>query len=679
MRLRLFAAACASALSFHATTIWAADPDIAAPLHFGTWGVDLSARDPKVAPGDDFFQYAQGTWYAAAVIPPDQDSTGASGYTVINHTQDQLRAIIEAAAKDPKTPTAAQIGGLYSAFMDEAKIEALDAAPLQPDLAQVAAIPDKAAFTVFMGQTQGRFGISMFGVGVGPDPRHPQVNILYLGQAGLGLPDRDYYLTDSFKAQKAAYLAYAQRALSMIGYPDPAGNAQAILDLETRIAQASWAADERRDIVKETNPMTVAELQAYAPGLDWNAFLIAAGAPGQAEVIANEKSALQQIAKIYADTPLPVLKAWEAFQVTDGAAPYLSKRFVDSQFTFNKVLSGNEIIRPRWKRGVSLVDGSLGEALGREYVAAYFPPSSKAQMEDLVANLKAALAARIQNAPWMADSSKAEALKKLAKMNVQVGYPDKWRNYSKLVIDPNDLYGDVERSGLFEWDYQLSDLDKPVDHEKWGMTPQTVNAYNGFEENKIVFPAGILQAPDFDPTADPAVNYGGIGAIIGHEITHGFDDQGRKIDSTGALRDWWTLQDAARFEAQATKYGAQFDTYEGVPGVHINGQLTMGENIADLGGLLIALDAYHASLHGQPAPMIDGLTGDQRFFLAYAQAWQEKDRVESLKEQMASDPHSPSIFRVLGTTRNVDAWYAAFDVQPGQKYYLAPADRVRIW
>jgi putative endopeptidase len=324
------------------------------------------------------------------------------------------------------------------------------------------------------------------------------------------------------------------------------------------------------------------------------------------------------------------------------------------------------------------VDGSLGEALGREYVATYFPPESKAKMQDLVANLKTAMAARIQGAAWMAPATKAEALKKLAKMNVQVGYPDKWRDYSALSVDAADLYGNVKRSEAFEWAYQLSDLGKAVDHQKWGMTPQTVNAYNGGLENRIVFPAGILQAPFFDAAADPAVNYGAAGAIIGHEITHGFDDQGRKIDDTGAVRDWWTAEDAARFKAQAAIFGAQYDAYEAVPGAHINGKLTMGENIADLGGLLAALDAYHASLKGQPAPVIDGLTGDQRFFLAFGQAWQNKVRDDALKAQMAADPHSPPKFRAIGPTRNIDAWYAAFGVKSG-KYSLAPGDRARIW
>lgn len=424
--------------------------------------------------------------------------------------------------------------------------------------------------------------------------------------------------------------------------------------------------------------LTLAEFQAYAPGLNWTDHLAAAGLTGQTKLIVGEKTAIQKIAALYAETPLDTLKAWETFQTTDSAAPYLSKRFVDSRFQFRKVLSGVTEQKPRWKRGVAQIDTSLGEALGREYVNAYFPLTSKAKMVELVANLKTAMAARIEGATWMAPTTKAETLKKLAKLDVQIGYPDKWRDYSGLRFDQTDLYGDVKRSLAFEWRYQIENLGKPVDHKKWGMTPQTVDAYNGGLENRIVFPAGILQPPFFDPTADPAVNYGAAGAVIGHEITHGFDDQGRKIDATGALRDWWTAEDAKRFAEQSAKFGAQYDAYEPVPGFHINGKLTMGENIADLGGLLAALDAYHASLHGQPAPVIDGLTGDQRLFLAYAQSWQNKSRADSLKQLMASNPHSPPEYRVIGPTRNVDAWYAAFGVKDG-RYYLAPEARARIW
>jgi putative endopeptidase len=639
--------------------------------------VDLTGRDLAVSPGDSFFLYADGAWYAKAVIPPDQPSTGVF-YDLFNRAQDELRDLIEAAALHPDGPRAVQIGGLYHAFMDEARVEALDGRPLQGDLARIAAAKDKAAFALLMARTYSGFGHAVFGLSVGPDPQHPDLNVLQLGQDGLGLPDRDYYLKPEYQTQKAAYRAYAERALGMAGAPDPVAAAKAVVELETRIAKVSWAAAERRDVEKTNNPMTLAALQAYAPGVDWAAYLAAAGAPDQPRVILGENTAIREIARIFADTPLETLKAWETFHVVDDASPYLSKRFVDSRFAFTKVMSGVEALRPRWKRGVAVVEEALGEEVGREYVARYFPPQSKEMMQDLVANLRVALQSRIERLDWMAPSTKAQALLKLARMDVMVGYPDTWRDYAGLRIEPDDLYGDAERSAAFEWAYQLSDLGKAVDHKKWGMTPQTVNAYNGEFENKIVFPAAILQPPFFDPTADPAVNYGAIGAVIGHEITHGFDDQGRKIDAAGQLRDWWTAEDAERFDAAAARFGAQYDAYEPLPGLHVNGKLTMGENIADLGGLLSALDAYHLSLHGAPAPVIDGLTGDQRLFLAFAQVWREKERENALKEQLASDPHSPDRFRVIGPTRNIDAWYAAFGVTSG-KYALAPQDRVRIW
>jgi putative endopeptidase len=676
MNSKLLCAA-AAMLFAAAGSAYAQEAQPAPLIHYGRWGVDLSTGDKSVKPGDDFYRYAEGAWLDKAVIPADQTSTG-SGYDVENRAEKQLRSIIERAAKTPDSPTAKQIGALYNAFLDEARVEAVDAAPLKADLREIAAAPDKAALSKIMARTYGGFGKSLFGVGLIPDPSHPELNTMFVGQDGLGLPDRDYYLTAGFKPQRDAYLAYIERLLAMVGYADPAAAAKAVFAFETQVAEVSWAAADRRDLIKMINPMSLAELQAYAPGIDWADHLAAAGITGRTQLIVGEKTAVQNIAALYAQTPLSTLKAWESFQIADSAAPYLSKRFVDSRFEFRKVLTGVAEQKPRWKRGVALIDTSLGEALGREYVAVYFPPASKAKMIDLVANLKAAMAARIQGATWMAASTKAEALKKLAKMDVQIGYPDKWRDYSALQLDPADLYGDIKRSLAFEWAYQLVDLGKAVDHKKWAMTPQTVDAYNGGLENKIVFPAGILQPPFFDASADPAVNYGSAGAIIGHEITHGFDDQGRRIDSTGALRDWWTPEDAKRFAEQSARFGKQYDAYEPVPGVHINGKLTMGENIADLGGLLAALDAYHVSLHGKPAPAIDGLTGDQRLFLAFAQSWQDKSREDALKKLMASNPHSPPQYRVIGPTRNVDAWYAAFGVKDG-RYYLAPEDRARIW
>ncbi len=678
MRIALLAATSAIALAFVASAAMAADPAPTTGDRYGQWGVDLNTEDKSVNPGDSFFMYAEGKWYANAAIPADQGSSGV-GYDVYNRSLAQMRTLIETAVKDPKTPEARQIGDLYKAFMDEARVEALDAKPLQSDLDAIAAIKDKTEFAAAMGASGGNFGPQFFGIGLLPDPKNPEMNTLGVGQGGLGLPDRDYYLTYGFKAQREAYRAYIERALAMAGYPDPKGHADAIMAMETRIAQDSWPVADRRDIDKVNNPMTVAELEAYAPGIDWHGFLKGAGVGRQNNLIIAEKTAVQEEAAIYADTPLDTLKAWAAFHTIENASPYLSKRFVDSRFEYVKALTGTQEQRPRWKRAASTLDSALGEEIGREYVRLYFPPASKAKMQDLVANLKVALKGRIEHLDWMATSTKAEALKKLARMDVQVGYPDKFRDYAALKIDAGDLYGDMRRSAAFEWAYSIEDLGRAVDHKKWGMTPQTVNAYNGGQENKIVFPAGILQAPFFDPNADPAVNYGAIGAVIGHEITHGFDDQGRKIDASGAIRDWWTPQDAKKFNAEADKFGAQYDSYEPVPGSHINGKLTMGENIADLGGLLAALDAYHASLHGKPAPVIDGLTGDQRFFLAFAQAWQSKDREDALKEQMASDPHSPSMYRVIGPLRNIDAWYASFNPAPGTKYYLKPQDRVRIW
>ncbi len=679
MRMRYLAAASAVALAFSCGQALAADPAPATdgPVHYGTWGVDLTSEDHSIAPGDDFFMYGDGAWFNKAVIPADQTSTGVSR-AIYNRAQVQLRSLIEISARDPKTPTARQVGGLYKAFMDESRIEALDDKPLRPVLARIAEVRTKDQFLALMAKTNGDFGTTFFGIGVLPDPAKPEINTLGIFEAGLGLPDREYYFDAKFKPQLAAYRAYVERTLTMIGYKDPAVTADAILALETKMADANWLVADNHDIAKLLNPMTLKGLQAYAPGVDWKAYLAAAGVHGQETMIVGQNTAIQKLAKIYADTPLETLKAWQTFHTTRSAAPYLSKRFVDSDFQFNKALSGVPEQEPRWKRGVTLTETTLGEAVGREYVAHFFPPESKAKMKALVGNLKTALAARIQKADWLAASTKQEAMTKLSKMDVQVGYPDKWRDYSALKIDGGDLLGDVERSQQFEWAYQLGDLGKPVDHKKWGMTPQTVNAYNGGLENKIVFPAAILQAPFFDPTADDAANYGAIGAVIGHEITHGFDNSGRHIDATGKQRDWWTAADAQRFEAEAKKFGEQYDTYEPVPGSHINGKLTMGENIADLGGLLVALDAYHASLHGQPAPVIDGLTGDQRFFLAFAQAWERKDRDEALRRQIATNEHSPAKFRVIGPTRNIDAWYAAFGVTGG-KYYLKPEDRVRIW
>ncbi|PQM27021.1 peptidase M13 [Sphingopyxis lindanitolerans] len=650
----------------------AADDGSLKALTFGTWGVDLGARDTSVNPGDDFDKYANGGWFARTEIPADQASAGVD-YDVYNLTQRQLRQLVTGAA------ATSQVGGLYHSFMDEARIDALGAKPLMADIATVEAIKDRGEMARFMGASQGTFGASIVGGGPYADSADPTMNILWLGQGGLGLPDRDYYLNDAFKAQRDAYRAYVARTMKMIGNPAPEKAADTILAFETEVAKASWAIADRRDIGKINNPMSSIELAAYAPGLDWNAWFAGASIGPQKRIIVNENTAIRDIAALYAKTPLDTLKLWQEFHVADNAANYLSKDWVDSRFEYTKALSGVSELRPRWKRGLQLVDGSLGELVGEEYAKRYFPASAKAKMETLVANLKLSMGDRIRNNDWMAPETKTAALAKLDKMDVMVGYPDKWRDYSGLKVDPTDLYGNVKRSAAFEYAYALSDLDKPVDRKKWAMNPQEVNAYNGFLENKIVFPAGILQAPYFSESVDDAVNYGAIGAVIGHEISHGFDDQGRKVDANGAVRDWWTTADAKRFDDQAKGFGAQYATYEAAPGAFINPDLTMGENIADLAGLEVAYDAYHRALGGKDAPVIDGLTGDQRFFLAFAQAWRDKAREDAIKTQVASNEHSPARWRIIGPLRNVDAWYKAFNVTPAAKYYLKPADRTRIW
>jgi len=640
-------------------------------VRFGTWGVDLQSRDLKANPGDDFERYASGAWMDATDIPPDKSSNSV-GSDVSDRNQERLQRIVLGAPAD------SQIGALYKSYMDEARLEQLDAAPLKPDLDRVNAISSKAEFTKFMADSLGDYGQSLFGIGIGPDPADPALNTLYLGTSGLGLPDRDYYLLDKYKPQRDAYRAYVQRTLTLIGDADPAAGADRIMAFETEIAKLSWPVADLRDIDKTNNPMSMGALPAYAPGVDWGAYFADAKV-NTTKLVVGDNTAVKALGVLYDQTPLDTLKQWQRFKVASQASGYLSKRFVDSQFEFTKQLSGAKELRPRWRRGIGQVDGRLGEVLGKTYVDRYFPAADKAQMEQLVANLKTAAAKRIQANRWMEPATKQAAIAKLAKMDVMVGYPDKFRDYSKLVVKGDDLYGNVKRSSAFEWDYQLSDLGKPVDRKKWAMSPATVNAYNGGLENKIVFPAGILQPPLFDPKADAAVNYGAIGAVIGHEIMHGFDDQGRKIDATGAVRDWWTPADATRFKTLTDALDKQYSSYEAAPGVFINGKLTMGENIGDMSGLEVAYEAYKISLGGKPAPVIDGLTGDQRFFLAFAQAWRGEQRPEAIKTQVASDPHSPRRYRVIGPTRNLDAWYNAFNIKPGSKFYLPPDQRVRIW
>ena len=647
---------------------------------FGTWGIDTSGMDTSVKPGDDFFNYVNGTAVKNMVIPADKTSIG-SFIALRDLSEARSNAIVTGlAARNDLTGDDAKIAATYNAFMDEAAAEKLGAAPLKPRLAAIKAIKTKAEMAKYMGETSGTFGAAFFNPYVASDEKNPKLQVLLMAQGGLGLPDRDYYLKDSFADKKAKYETYIADMLRLVGYANPEQSAKDILALETRIAEVHWTRIERRDSTRTYNPMTKAELAAYAPGFDWNGFLDGAKTGHASKIVVNENTAFPKIAKIFADTPLETLKAWETFRTADQAAPYLSKAFVDRAWEFrSRDLSGAQAQRPRWKRAISAVEGSLGEALGRTYVATYFPPESKAKMETLVADLRAALKIRIDNLTWMSDATKLKAQEKLSKFGVKIGYPEKWRDYSGLTVKANDLYGNAERSSLFNWAYQAAKIDKPTDPLEWGMTPQTVNAYYSPTENEIVFPAAILQPPFFDPEADPAVNYGGIGGVIGHEIGHDFDDQGRNYDGNDVLTDWWTAEDGEKFKVQAAKLGAQYDAFEVLPGVHVQGGLTMGENIGDLAGNLLGLDAYRLSLKGQASPVLDGFTGDQRVFMGFAQVWRSKYRDDTLKQQVTADPHSPAVFRVIGPVRNIDAWYDAFDVKPGDAYYVKPEDRVRIW
>ena len=654
--------------------------ELAHAPRMGAWGFDLAGRDMGATPGQDFYTYANGTYVKTLEIPADRSRFGA--FDKLNElSQNRMRAVVEQAAADKAaTGPRGQVGALYRAFTNVAAVEALGKTPMTADLAAIKAEKTRADIARTMGASLKSFGGTFFGGQVQPDAKDPDRYAVYLGQAGLGLPDRDYYLDPSFAPQKAKYEAYVAKILTLTGWPKAAANAKAIVALETEIAKASWTHTEQRDDNAMYNPSASAKLSELAPGFEWNAFLEGAGFGKVDHVVVQERTAFPKIAAIFGKTPIETLKAWQAFGLADQAAPYLSSAFDQAHFDFrNAALNGAKAEAPRWKRGVMLVDTNIGEALGRLYVEAYFPPESKAKMLALVGDIRTAMKGRIERLDWMSAATKAKALEKLAAVSVKIAYPDKWRDYAGLKITDTDLYGDMKRAIAFDWDFRLNRLGGPVDRSEWGMTPPTINAYYNPLGNEIVFPAAILQPPFFDPDGDMAINYGGIGGTIGHELTHGFDDSGRRYDATGKLTDWWTKDDAAKFEAQARKLGAQYSAFDVLPGAKINGDLTMGENIADLGGLLLALDAYHASLKGRPAPIVDGLTGDQRVFLGWAQVWRGKTRDDALRRQLVSDPHSPERARVDIPVRNIDAFYEAFGLKAGDPMFVPAENRVRIW
>jgi putative endopeptidase len=656
-------------------------------------GLDMSAMDSSVNPGDDFFQHCNGAWIARATISPDRPYI-SEAQMMRERTEAQLRTIIEAAAAQAGHRPASlegKVGAFYNSFMNEQRLEALGARPLARELSAIRSSRTREQLATLMGHSASGLEGTFFRVSIDADLKDPAHYAIYLQQSGLTLPDRDYYLKSELADKKRQFGDYVERLLTLSGWPAAHERAASIVALETRIAQASWTKADQRDLPRLYNPFTPSELQAFAPGFSWVAFLQGARLASKSRVVVGEKSAFPKLSRIFADTPLDTLKAWLAFTVADTASPYLTRAFGEAHFGFHdQLLLGIKERSPRWKQAISAVAGgdcpadpsgcfgTLDWAVGELYSARYFPPETKASIESLVAELIHAFRGRLERVDWMGEATRAEALRKLDTYVVKVGYPDKPRDYSAVNVRDDDLIGNVRRAAEAEYSFQLGRSDGPVDQSSWYMTPQTVDAYSGSLRD-IVFPAAILQAPDFDANADAAVNFGGIGAIIGHELTHGFDDQGRTLDASGALRDWWTEADASAFKSRAAMLGAQYASYEPVPGLHINADLTMGENIADLGGLTIALDAYHASLNNETAPDIDGLTGDQRFFLAYAQIWRGTAREDYIRQLTISNPHSYRSFRVNGVVRNIDTWYQAFGVQPADKLYLEPAKRVRLW
>jgi putative endopeptidase len=658
-------------------TAWAGPPSNAP-----TWGIDVAGMDRNVKPGDDWYEFVNGTWQKHATIPANHLRLSAFT-TLTDLSEGRVRRWLEShGTTDRLHPDRAKAAALYQGFMDESAAERLDAAPLTARLAPIRAAQDKQDIARLMGRSMGGFGASFFGASVVADLRRPDQYALSLRQSGLGLGDRGLYLDPKFQRQLDRYRQYVGQMLNMAAWPNADDAAAKVVQMETRIAQAQWTRAENRAVDKTYNPMTLADLKAQAPGFPWDIFWQSAGLLTAARAIVAQDTAFPKMAAVFADTDVDTLKAWEAFRAADQIAPLLSKRFVDAQFDFrNHFLLAQPQQTERWKRAKIFAEREMGEAIGRDYVARYFPPESRAKMEQLAANLVTAMRGRIRNLTWMSPATRQRALDKLEQLTVKIGYPSKWRDYSGLEIVPGDLVGNAERAARFGWDHRRNRIGDPVDKTEWAMTPQTVNAYFDAGTNEIIFPAAMLQPPFFDPAADPAVNYGGIGAMIAHEMSHGFDEEGRKFDAQGIAGDWWTAEDMARFRARAHRLAAQFDgyTFSDLPGMHVKGDQTSTEDVADLAGVVIALDAYHASLNGREAPVIGGFTGDQRFFLAWGQAWRTLQPPDLRRMLLVTDSHSPEEVRSVGPLRNIDAWYDAWGIQPGDRQYVAPEDRVRIW
>jgi len=643
-----------------------------------------AGMDPETRPQDDLFRHVNGRWLETTEIPADRSAWG-SFVELAERSEARVRGIIEghAAAGTGRGTNARRIGDLFTSFMDEQRIEDLGAEPVREHLAEVAGLADLDALAGFVGGLERRGGGGFFGAYVDTDDRNSDRYLVNLVQGGLGLPDESYYRDDKFADIRTAYLAHVEKLLSLAGWEDPAGSAQRVLVVETRLAAGHWERAETRDVLKAYNLTTLEELRSLAPALPLGTWAAALGADEKvlAEVNVRQPSYLQHLSTALQEVPLEDWKAWVAIRVVRSASPYLSSVFVEENFEFyGRTLQGTPELRERWKRGVSFVEGAVGEAVGEEYVAAHFPPRAKEAMVELVANLLEAYRRNIEALDWMTEETKQRAYRKLETFRPKIGYPDTFRDYSALEVDPTDLLGNARRVAAFDTDRELGKIGSPVDRDEWFMLPQHVNAYYNPGMNEICFPAGILQAPFFDADAEPAENYGGIGAVIGHEIGHGFDDQGSQFDEVGNLENWWTEADREAFRERADKLISQYDAFEPaeLPGEHVNGALTVGENIGDLGGITIALKAYLISLEGQEPPVVGGATGAQRVFLNFANVWRGKRRKEQMLQLLTVDPHSPAEFRA-NIVRNLDEFHEAFGTRPGDGLWLDPQDRVRIW
>lgn len=660
---------------------------LAAPK-LGQWGVDLTSLDKAVKAGDNFFLHVNGGWLKTAEIPADRASTGSfQDLQILSETR--LKAIVADLEKKRSGLTAEErkLRDLYDSFVDTAAIEARGLEPVQKDRDYLAGLKTLDDVAHAMGSIK-LSTVSIYNIGIGIDDKNPDNYSVNLNQGGLGMPDREYYLSSDAAIVKTreAYRKYLADMMSLGGMSDAAARADRVLALETEIAKVSWSRADRRDADKIYNPMPASALKTLAPDFAWDAFLSEGAIPlkkpdgSERYVIVAEKTAFGPLAVIFKNTPVSTWRDYLIVHYLHTFSAYLPKRFDDLAFSFyGTVLTGNTKQLDRETRAVRLLDRQMGEALGKLYVARYFPRDAKAKADLLVSNLLKAYEADIQTLDWMGPATRAKALEKIHQFTPKIGYPSKWRDYSALKVVRGDPAGNAQRAGMFEWNRDVARINKPVDRSEWGMTPSTINAYYNPSFNEIVFPAAILQAPFFDPEADDAVNYGAIGAVIGHEISHGFDDQGSKYDGKGVFQDWWTKEDRANFDARTAVLVKQYDAFEPLPGLHVKGQNTLGENIADTAGLAIALKAYRLSLGGKPAPVIDGYTGDQRLFLSFGQVWRTKMRENAIRTQTMSNEHTVAEFRVIGPTRNQDGWYEAFDVKPGEKYFLPPNERVRIW